>query len=189
MDDKQTTEDGPGYMGWTVNDKEKEKDLDLKGAFEEIQSLYKLYQGMEIKVQGSEKKINNLKKDVKDLTEELKQCLDTLAHETYERNKAETENKALRETLEVERKIKSSAECDTEEDMSVVEGCFQGWTQQRSYSRRKSSIVKCGQCKEIFKSKHDLEEHNTSTHVIRARHVCGKCDEIFSTITDLEKHV
>ena len=37
-------------------------------------------------------------------------------------------------------------------------------------SRRKNSILKCGQCKEIFKSKHDLEEHNTSTHVIRARH-------------------
>ena len=32
--------DGPGYMGWSVNNKEKEKRFDLNGAFEEIQSLF-----------------------------------------------------------------------------------------------------------------------------------------------------
>ena len=32
--------DGPGCMGWSVNDKEKEKHFDLNGAFEEIQSLF-----------------------------------------------------------------------------------------------------------------------------------------------------
>ena len=98
--------DGSGYMGWSVNDKEKEKGFELKGAFEEINSLFQLYQGMELKIQGSVKQINNLKKDIKDLKEEYKQCLDTLSRETYERNKAEAENKALRETLEVERKMK-----------------------------------------------------------------------------------
>ena len=184
MDEKQTTDDGPGYMGWTVNDKEKEKDFDIKGAFEGIQSLYKLYQGMEVKMQGSEKEIKSLKKDLKDLKEEYKQCLDTLAHETYERNKSETENKALRETLEVERKIKSLAECDREENMSIVEGDSQGWTQQRSYSRRKNLVLKCGQCNKIFKSNSDLQEHNTSTHVLRARYACGKCGDIFSTSTE-----
>ena len=135
-------------------------------------------------MQGSEKEIKILKKDLKDLKEEYKQCLDTLAHETYERNKSETENKALRETLEVERKIKSLAECDREENMSIVEGDSQGWTQQRSYSRRKNLVLKCGQCNKIFKSNSDLQEHNTSTHVLRARYACGKCGDIFSTSTE-----
>ena len=62
--------DGPGYMGWSVNDKEKEKGFELKGAFEEINSLFKLYQGMELKIQDSVKQINNLKKDIKYLKEE-----------------------------------------------------------------------------------------------------------------------
>ena len=42
IDEKQTIDDGPGYIGWAVDDKEKEKDFDIKGAFEGIQSLYKL---------------------------------------------------------------------------------------------------------------------------------------------------
>ena len=61
---------------------------------------------MELKIRGSAKQINSLKKDIKDLKEEYKQCLDTLTRETYERNKVEAKNKALKETLEVERKMK-----------------------------------------------------------------------------------
>ena len=73
--------------------------------------------------------------------------------------------------------------------MSVVEGDSEGWTQQRSYSKKKSLILTCIQCGRVFKSKSDLEEHNVSTHVTRARHVCEKCNEYFSTIKDLETHM
>ena len=73
--------------------------------------------------------------------------------------------------------------------MSVVEGDSEGWTQQRSYSKKKSLILTCIQCGRVFKSKSDLEEHNISTHVTRARHVCEKCNEYFSTIKDLETHM
>ena len=87
-----------------------------------------------------------MKKDIKDLKEEYKQCLDTLTRETYEKNKVEAENKALKETLEVQRKMKSLAEQTSDENISVVEGDYEGWTQQRSYSKKKSLILTCSQC-------------------------------------------
>ena len=95
----------------------------------------------------------------------------------------------MRETLEVERKIESLTEHNPEENMSVVEGDSQGWTQQRSHSKKKSLIQTCSQCGRVFKSKSDLEEHNVSMHITRARHVCEKCNDIFLTIKDLETHL
>ena len=185
--------DGPGYMGWSTSDKEKEEESkDLSMAFEEIKSLFKLYQSMEMQFQGSSKQINNLKKEVKDLKEEYKQCLDALSNETYERNKAEAKNKALKETIEAERKLNDARKETTLQNSIEEENLMdvsQGWTVKRKDSRKKSVNHNCSVCNNMFKTKCELEQHTETVHVTSVRNICEECNSMFKTITEMETHV
>ena len=103
--EKNKESEGPGYIGWCMDEKEnkQEKGNEMK---QDVGSLFKLFQGMDAKLQDTTKQMNSLKKEVKDLKEEYKHCMEALANETYSRNKAEALNKALQESIEVERSLK-----------------------------------------------------------------------------------
>ena len=57
---------------------------------------------------ATSKKIKNLRNEIDNIKTDYKQCLDALLKETYERNKAETLNRVLKDTLEAERKLKEN---------------------------------------------------------------------------------
>ena len=196
--DEDGKDDGPGYLSWNMSDKE-EKDINLKGAYEEIKSLYQLYHGMDEKLKGSTKQINNLKKEFKDLKEEFKQCLDALSNEIYERNKAEAENMALKETLEAERKFneasknkilqKSEAE-NSEEEMSVDEGEDKGWTLLRRYSKKKKFLeTACEKRSEILSTDNKGETHMKGVHEDKLGCSCDQCHEKFRAPSNQGGHI
>ena len=178
--------EGPGYMGWSIAEKENENlegGLDIKRAQEDIKSLYKLYQGVDTKLKDAAKQMNSLRKEVKHLEEEYKQCVDALATETYERNKAEAMNKVLLETIDAQKRLKPTETEISEADMSVDE------TESQSSKQQKYGKENCNQCEEKFKTNSDLDEHIKSEHVANNSIKCDKCNEKYSTVTDIERHL
>ena len=141
---KERDGDGPGYIGWRIVEKESktlEDGADMKRASEDIKSLFNMYKSMEDKLKVTTKEINSLKREVKDIKEEHKHCLDALAKETYERNKAEDMNKVLLESIDADRRLNNAYNIETDEnsakDMSVDETEEIAFTQQQKLSKKK----------------------------------------------------
>ena len=133
--------EGPGYMGWKS---EEGKDIDIMKAFQDIR---KDVQNLDMKIEQlnkdkieQRKEISNLKNEIKTLKTEYKQCLDALSNETYEKNRLQTMNQVLKETIEArniveQAEVKSKAE-NSEEEMSVEEDEAAGWKKAKQYRKK-----------------------------------------------------
>ena len=186
---------GSGYMGWEMEEKEKadnEDDLDLKKAFKLIR---KDVQIMDQKLQELKtEKLQTTKqiKSLKNVKEDYKQCLEALSKETYERNKSETLNKVLKETIEAEKKAKENIKgkksdvfnlsSNSEEEMSVDEEDSEGWRKQPKYTKKRKNMeepYKCDQCDKGYKTQCALDDHNDSKHTASSCFMCDKCQSNF----------
>ena len=189
----ETEESGPGYMGWTSEENDKNT---IKNAFDELRKEVQELKSGEIK---NTKLINSLEKDVKSLKEEYKLCLEALSKETYEKNKAEELSKILIETLEVQKKqklVEKERTENSEDEMSVEEGDFQSWRKQKSFRKTKQNRETNGQsayfcviCKLRYKTKSELEKHIKSCHGAKAMNKCEECNVVFTEKEELEKHM
>ena len=190
VDEKETTEGemGPGYMGWNVDEKDNdklEKGPNVRDVNDDVKSLYSLYLSMEAKLKDTTKQVNSLKKDVKHMEDEYKQCMNALANETYERNKADDLNKVLLENIEAAGllKVENNRKSDdnSEEDMSVDEIDSQAWIQQKKLSTKRKS----------FSPMSGLESHKEEIHAEKSEFTfkCNKCDEKFTVKEELRKHL
>ena len=203
-DEEQYNEEGPGYMGWRS---EEQGALDVMKAFQDIRKEMHI---MDMKLEKlnnekleQRKDINNLKEELKNVKGEYKQCLEALSKETYERNKMQTINQVLKETLEAEKSIKQAEDKNkydktwsSEVEMSVEEEEASDWKKQKQYrkkakksERANESTLKCAVCNLDFKEKGKLEEHIKGKHETIAWNACVLCQETFNTTVDLQTHV
>ena len=116
--------------------------------------------------------LKKFKKEIKRLKEEYKKCMEAVKIETYERNKAETISKVLKDTLEAQRDLENSenasANNNKEEEM-IIDDESGVWThvtngknckgnmEESSDNRR--IVYDCEQCKVNFVTKKKFKEH------------------------------
>ena len=181
---------GPGYMGWNSDEGEK---IAIKKAFEDIRKDVDTLKTGDMQ---KTKQILKLEKDVKSLKKEYEQCLLALSKETYERNKAEENNKILKEIIEAEKKEKDKEEkknrvVNSEEEMSVEEEDDKTWTKPKMFRKFKKNEKKeenCNLCEVKVRTRSDLEEHIKSQHADELKVTCQECKLICATESDLENH-
>ena len=192
---KERDGEGPGYIGWRIVEKESktlEDGADMKRVSEDIKCLFNLYKGMEDKLKVTTKEMNSLKREVKDVKEEHKRCLDALAKETYERNKAEEMNKVLLESIDADRRLNNAYNIETDEnsakDMSVDETEEIAFTQQQKLSKKKQHH--CNLCEKKFSTTTEMDSHVKEIHADKAElhFKCNKCDRKFLLEGELNEH-
>ena len=132
---------GPGYMGWNLNDEEKDSppDMDFKDKIAELKDGYdemkRQFEKLKVEVNKNEKK---LKSEIKVMKDDYIQYMVDLKTETVARNKAETIAKVLKDTidakkdLEVEEMNAKMEIDDTDESVDTDGG---EWKQQ--------SVMRC----------------------------------------------
>ena len=192
--------DGPGYMGWDIDDSNevmtfKMKLEDLKIEYskikEEFVQLKSDFKNMQTKLQHKEEDRINIKKvstDINKLQEDYKILVKSLQNETFERNKAETTARILRETIEAQNALK--VDSNKEEKMEIVEENEEVWIMQTgSKSKRKSKNPrsKCGICDRSFDGKDKMIEHE-KIHGSSQSFKCKKCDNKFLELSALTQH-
>ena len=192
---------GPGYMGWELNDKIENK-LDESDTKKTLVELIEWYSDIK-------KEIANLKKEavkrekkqeaeIKMMKEEFTKCLHELKNETYARTKAETLAKVLQDTLDAKNELEKVDKIEEMEiDMQAEETEEEGgkWEKQRSEKRRmkrnrslhgnRDSMLYCKECGKTFSSKTSLKEHEQE-HVM---HLCKECNKNFQNENEMEMHL
>ena len=114
--------EGPGYMGWGVDDKtgeydktqdyksklEKVKDSydNLKSEFDELKTAFKQMEKKLEEKNVDAKSIKKLDSEIIKLKQDYKDCIEAVKTETIARTKAETMAKVLKETLDIQAAMK-----------------------------------------------------------------------------------
>ena len=105
--------EGPGYMGWSMDDSDENvifstKLEDLKICFNQLKENFdQLKADIKKKEENEGKMLKKQSIELSKLKEDYKECLKYLQKETFERNKAETTAKVMKETLEAHMAMKS----------------------------------------------------------------------------------
>ena len=189
--------DGPGYMGWKSED---ENALNIQRAFQDIRKDMQNMENKIIELNREKiehgKDIKNLKDELKNMKGEYKLCLEALAKETYEKNKLQSINKVLQDTLETE-KIIVNQEADIIVEHSVKEMSLQEeqepmiWTEQNQNENTRRNVGKklsCDNCHLELKDKTDLDRHIKNVHARNPEHKCTKCEQVFVSKEEQRQH-
>ena len=194
-DEESNDTEGPGYMGWKS---EEENDVTIMKAFQDIR---KNIQSMDMKIEQlnrekteQRKDITNLKNELKNWKAEYKQCLEALSNETYEKNRLQTVNQVLKDTLEAKNMLKQSEDKNdienSEEEMLVEEEDSAGWKKANQCRRKRTNYIeKCELCNLEFRNRNVFEEHIKKNHEDNTLKVCINCQEKFKTDEELQTHV
>ena len=206
LEDK--NEIGPGYMGWKIGEESEVDDdrieyKDLKIAYNVLQKkhsqLEEEVRQNKVKQTETVKDINKLRMEMKNLVAEYKECIEVLRKETYERTKAETTSKVLKEILETKdeafsERAKEKGE-NLIEEMDVDEESQGVWIRQQKKRKNMSvsnkepiRIYKCERCETICKGRKDMSEHMKS-HIEIKSFECEKCESICINQNELTEHI
>ena len=138
-----------------------------------------------------EKEEKMLKKhglEISKLKEDYKECLKYLQKETFERNKAETTAKVLKETLEAQIAMNNVPDTANEEEQMEIVDKEEEESLKESKTKSKHFMRKCVICDETFEDSNKLQEHRRR-HEQRKTHVCDKCETAFVNEVGLKEHV
>ena len=125
--------EGPGYMGWSIDDTNENVNLntkleDLKIYFKQLEKNYnelkvevdEVKEKLKKKEDKEDKTYKKFNKEINNLKEDYKECVKHLQNETFERNKAETMAKILRETLDAQNSMKNTLNHIVEEERMEI---------------------------------------------------------------------
>ena len=135
-----------------------------------------------------------LQNEIKRVKEDYAQCMEADKKETFERNKAETIAKTLKETIEVQEELKSQT---NSEDM-IIDDEVQVWKEQKTAKKKKKVMredcqklgFKCDECSYESQTKDKYNEHLLvhEQKVTQTDYNCNKCDKSYSSISKLRRH-
>ena len=188
-------------MGWNIDDSDenvnfstKLEDLKMyynimKENYEQLKSDFEnMNNNLKQKEQKEEKTLKKLNTEVSKLKEDYKECLRCLQKETFERNKAETTAKILKDTIEAHNEMKNSfSQEDLAENMEVVD---QEDEETKVGAKRSNPGIKCSNCEKVFDDPIELESHRKA-HIqnkISKKSNCDQCETNFLNEDILKQH-
>ena len=209
--------DGAGYIGGRINDelKKPEDGKDFKSKLDELKVSYdelkKEFVELKTDFQDAQKtgvtKVNKLNKEITTLKEDYKICMKAMQDETFQRNKAETMVRVLRDTIETsitmknvvhpQNRMKESnivindeveEQMDTEEDDEWVRSTRLPKKSRTNMNNKEDEInLNCDICDVLLTTKQAYMDHIPS-HVVKEPLMCQKCQKCFKVQSELNEH-